>query len=90
MTMRLLLILLGLLILISEADAARWRWPWEVHRTHHSRHHPRQRVKPPPPPNCMQINEAVKALDAEHMERALRSSTKGQRRIIAACLKRDR
>ena len=85
MTMRLLLILLGLLILIPDADAARWRWPWEVqHRTRHPRH----RVKAPPP-NCVQINEAVRALEPERLERALRSSTRSQRRIIAACVKRD-
>lgn len=68
------------LVAAVPAEASAFHWPWEVRYPVHRRHH-----DPVPPPDCEQINNAVKALDAEHLDRALRSSTEIQRETIAKC-----
>jgi hypothetical protein len=75
--MRVLAAAVVLLLAIAPSQA-RSLWPWEQPRPVH-------RHAPAPPPDCGQINEAVKALDAEHFERAMRSSTAAQRHMIAKC-----
>jgi len=80
--MRPFAITLLILVAASTADASTFRWPWEPHYRPHHRHN---KTEPVPPPNCDQINEAVKALDGQHLERALRLSNDVQRETIAKC-----
>jgi hypothetical protein len=69
--------------LATTITEARFYWPWERQR-HRSRLHRGQRTEIVLP-NCQQINEAAKTLEPDRFERALRSSSKRQREIIAKC-----
>jgi len=89
--MKLIIAAMFLLITYPVIAAATFHWPWESRHRVHYRQHKGHRVAPPfivPPdslPDCRQINEAVKALDPDHLERALRHSNRFQRDEITKC-----
>ena len=78
----------AVLLAISTNAHALW-WPWQQRHYHYHRHAPRQatRAKPPlaAPPNCDQINAEVRKLPAERYERAMRSLSKVEQRIVMQC-----
>jgi DNA-binding FadR family transcriptional regulator len=70
-----------LFVLIS-SEALAFQWPWESRYRYHKQY---REPNVPVLPDCRQINEAVAALDPEHLERALRLSNEFQREAIAKC-----
>jgi hypothetical protein len=64
--------------------AAQTLWPWQQYHHRHYRHSPGQTITEPAP-NCDEINAVVKSLPPDRYERALRSATKEQQRIIIDC-----
>jgi hypothetical protein len=58
-------------------------WPWHPHGRHH--HRPAPNIATPEAPDCAEINAWVRAHSAERYERALRSATKEQQKIITDC-----
>ena len=80
-------IIIGIALLMATSVEARVRWPWEVPRHHVRSHHNGKVVvrEVMPPPNCDQINAAIKALSPTNYEQAMRSSTKKQKEYIAKC-----
>jgi hypothetical protein len=76
--MRSILLAAAVVCLASAPADAYLRWPWQQPYRHHYRAHP-------PAPNCEQINAAAKTLPPDRYERALRSATKAEQKIIADC-----
>jgi hypothetical protein len=79
---------LALAMLAADPAPSLVQWPWEAatpvrhhrrYRHHRRRHHPQEAV------DCKPINDAVKALDGENLERALASYTQRQRDLIRRC-----
>jgi hypothetical protein len=56
-------------------------WPWQQH----VRHHHRPSSAQPASPDCVQINAVKKTLSPDRYERALRSATKEEQKIIIDC-----
>jgi hypothetical protein len=66
-----------------------WPWQYRAPHVHHVHHRGRIRIKvaptPDAPPDCRQINAAVKSMPPDRYERALRSATNEEQKIIADC-----
>ena len=56
-------------------------WPWQPYR----HHYPHRVEAPSEAPNCDEINAWVKSHSPERYERAFRSATKEQQKIITDC-----
>ena len=61
--------------------AQTYMWPWHQPVRHHHRAAPEQYAKP----DCAEINAVVKKLPPDRYERALRSATKEEQKIIMDC-----
>jgi len=61
-------------------------WPWQHHARYHrhSRKHSQQPANQTPP-NCDEINAVAKRLTPQRYERAFRSATKEEQKIILQC-----
>ena len=75
------ILLVALLALFSARPAEAFLWPWQHHRYRHHSHRSHETA----PPNCKQINDAVKDLDAGTLARALNSLTRKQRESVDQC-----
>lgn len=78
--MRAFVLVLGILLLSSEASAFRWLWDFGP------RHHVvRRHGQPSRPPDCAQINDALRTLDTDRRERVLRLASRADRAVFDKC-----
>ena len=88
---------LFILVLASPCDAtaahrhryaqSTFHWPWETHyRVLHHRLHQRTAT----PPDCAEINDGIKMMDADHFDKAWCQSTRAQQEIVAKCSTQER
>jgi hypothetical protein len=79
-------VVMVVLLLSVTAVEARFYWPWEQpHGRRHAQRGNSEAIKPLGEPNCQQIREAIKTLEPDRLERALRSASRRQRDAIDKC-----
>lgn len=73
---------------VSVRSASVFHWPWEVrrYRAKGQKHQSGRDRQASPPVDCEQVRRDVETLSADRYERAMRFSSKRQRRTIAKCM----
>ena len=78
-------LIVALILFFATVPADAFRWPWQQVRHHYRHHRGGGYYKETAPPNCQQINDAVKDLDHDTLAHALNSLTRKQRQFIDQC-----